>query len=231
MKGIRKHLEILRKIKRKAHHPLVHKLHKKYKISKRTLFYVKEYGPHSNITKTIVRESVKILLLSALISAFGGFAIEQIKIVFVAITPLLILLPALNGMIGGYSTIMSARFSTMLHEGKIKSGLLANKEMKELYAQIMIVSLITAAISSMAAFIISSASGHAASLSYAYKIFAIVLLDVAVLVTILFFLTIAAGIYFYRKKEDPNNFLIPITTSVADFGNMLILAVLVIMLF
>ena len=40
-----------------------------------------------------------------------------------------------------------------------------------------------------------------------------------------------AGIYFYRKGEDPSNFLIPITTSIADFGNMLLLSLLVILFF
>jgi len=35
-------------------------------------------------------------------------------------------------------------------------------------------------------------------------------------------------VYYYKNNEDPNNFLIPITTSIADFGNMGILAVLII---
>jgi len=51
-----KQLEILRKIKRHKYHPLVHKLHRKHNISKKTLFYVKEYGPHTNVPKTIIKE-------------------------------------------------------------------------------------------------------------------------------------------------------------------------------
>jgi len=54
---------------------------------------------------------------------------------------------------------------------------------------------------------------------------------VLVLVAILFLTSITAGLYFYRKGEDPNNFLIPITTSIADFGNMIVLTVLVILVF
>ena len=120
MKNVRKHLEKLRKVKRSLYHPLIHKIHKKHKISKKTLFYVKEYGPHSNVPRTIIRESIRILLLASVISSFGGFALEDIKAIFIPIIPLVILLPTLNDMIGDYGTIVSCRFSTMLHEGKIK---------------------------------------------------------------------------------------------------------------
>ena len=43
--------------------------------------------------------------------------------------------------------------------------------------------------------------------------------------------SIIAGLHFYRKGEDPNNFLIPITTSIADLSNMFILSILVVLFF
>ena len=46
-----------------------------------------------------------------------------------------------------------------------------------------------------------------------------------------FITAIVAGIYYYKKKEDPNNFLIPITTSVADLGNMVVLVALILLFF
>jgi len=55
--------------------------------------------------------------------------------------------------------------------------------------------------------------------------------DVALLVIIMFISSVVLGLHYFNKKEDPNNFLIPIITSVADFGNMIILAVLVVLLF
>ncbi len=231
MNTARQHFEELRRIKRKSYHPLVHKIHKKYRISKKTLFYIKEYGQHSNVVKTIIRESIKILLLSAFISALGGFAVEQTRTIFLSLIPLIILLPVLNDLIGDYATIFSARFSTMLHEGKVRKKWWLNTELKELYLQVLIIALITASISAAGAFAIAHFSGQASPAEALARIFAIVLVDVVVLITILFALTIAAGLYFYRKKEDPNNFLIPITTSVADFGNMLLLSVLVVALF
>lgn len=229
--SVKKHLEKLRKIERERHHPLIHKIHTEHKISKKTLLYVKEYGPHSNVPKTIIRESLKILLFTSLISSFGGLALEQIKVIFLSIFPLIVLLPALNDMIGDYGIIVSSRFSTLLHTGKIRGRWYKNNEVKKLFAQVFIVAILTALISSSIALSVSALSDHRINFEIASKIFLISIIDIVLIVSALFFLVISAGVYFYRKKEDPNNFLIPITTSVADFGNMLLLAFLTLILF
>ena len=231
MKNIKKHLEELRNLKREKYHSLIHKIHKKHKISKKTLFYVKEYGEKSKAFKTIIKESVKILLLASIISSLGGFAIENIKNYFILIMPLIILLPTLNDMLGDYGTIISSRFSTMLHEGKIKKNFLKNKELKELIFQIFIIALIMGFFSIVAALTISNFFGYNASINIAVKIIIIILVDIILLVGILFLISIIGGLYFYRKGEDPNNFLIPITTSVADLGNMMILLILLTLFF
>src|SRR3989344_4456058 len=114
------HLRKLQKIKRKKHHPLIHQIHQRHKISKKTLFYVKEYGPHSHVPRTIIRESIKILIFASVLSSLGGLALEHIKAIFVSVLPLIILLPTLNDMVGDFGTIIASRFSTMLHENWIK---------------------------------------------------------------------------------------------------------------
>lgn len=231
MRPLGEHLEKIRAMKKHRYHPLLHKIHKKHKISRKTLFYLKEYGPHTNVPKTIIKESIKILLLASVVSALGGFTLEHIKLIFVSIMPLVILLPALNDMIGDYGAIVSSRFSTMLHEGKIKEKWWENPELKKLAIQIFIIAILTTAFSIMISIAVSSFSGHPVSLETAEKICLIAIIDVVVLVSILFLTSIIAGLYFYKKNEDPNNFLIPIATSIADFGNMIILSVLIVVLF
>ena len=227
MKHLKEHLRNLNRIERKSYHPLIHEIHKNYAISHNTLFYIKEYGPHSNVPKTIIRESLKILLLASLIDTFGGLAVERVKDAFLSLLPLVILLPTLNDLLGDFATIVSGRFSTMLHEGVVGKGWSQSKPLRKLLAQILIVALFTGTLASSAALIISMLKGYALGYLLVVKIFFVVLADVALLVTILFFLTVVTGLYFYKRREDPNNFLITITTSVADFGNMIILAVLV----
>ncbi len=231
IKQISRHLKKILHIRRKKHHPELHKIHKKYGISKQTLFYVKEYGKNANVSKTIIKESIKILLLASFISSLGGLALEQVRTLFLSILPLIILLPSLNNMIGNYGTIISSRFSTMLYEGEIKSKWWKNPDLKKLFVQIGVMTIIGAVLSSAVAIGITYFSPQGISFATALKVFLIVVIDMVVLTNILFFVAIFAGIHIYKKKGDPNNFLIPITTSIADFANMAVLALLIILLF
>ncbi len=227
------HLKKLQKILRHKHHPLIHKIHHVHKISKKTLFYVKEYGPHSNVPKTILKESLKIIILASIISSVGGLALEQIKALFLTMLPLVILLPAINDMVGDYGTIIAARFSTMLHKGEVEKKWWKEAQVKTLFWQIMIIAGITATLSAGIALVISEYTRASLLVTplFAVKIMIITILDVLLLVMLLFIITVLAGIHYYKKKEDPNNFLIPITTSIADFANMVVLAGLVVLFF
>ena len=231
MKHLRKALEKLRKIKRESYHHLIHKLHRKHKLHKKTLFYIKEYGKHSNVPKTIIKESIKILLIASIVSSLGGLALEHIKNNLIAIVPLIILLPALNDMIGDYGSIVSGKFSTMLWKGEVKNDVFKTLKLKKLFFQIIIIGLMTAILSSILALFSAHFINSNINSIVILKIFFIVILDTLILVSLLFFTAVFAGLYYFRKKEDPNNFLIPITTAIADFGNMIVLTLLVLLIF
>ncbi len=231
MKTFRHHLEKLRTIRRSEHHPLIYTIHKKHKVSKRTLFYIKEYGPHSHVAKTILKESIQIILLTSIISSFGGLTLERIKPLFIQVIPLIIMLPTLNAMIGNYGIIVSSRFSTMLHEGKVRREVWSTHQLRTLFAQIMLIGGLTAVVSTLLSFSASSLMGTTINIITAMKLTLIIVVDVLVLIVILFTTSVLAGTYFYYKREDPNNFLIPITTSIADFGNMALLSLLVVLFF
>ncbi len=228
---VKKHLLKLQTVTRHKHHALIHHIHHVHRISKKTLFYIKEYGEHSNVPKTILKESIMIIIFASLVSSIGGLALEMIKPIFISMMPLVILLPTLNDLVGDYGTIVSSRFSTMLHKGEIKNTYWNNVHVKQLFVQIMIVAFITAVLSAATALCVSYVAGTAVDILFAAKIFVITIVDVIGLVALLFFTSIIAGIYYFKKKEDPNNFLIPITTSVADLGNMVFLALLVMLFF
>lgn len=192
---------------------------------------MQEYGPHSNVMATILKESTKMLLFASILSSLGGLSLEAIRPLLLSVMPLLILLPALSDMIGDYGIIFSSKLATMLHEGRIGKKWWNNSDLRRLLCQILIISILTAFISSVAALAISWAFGYELTFLLATKIMAISLLDTIFLVSVLFVVAITAGIHYFRKKEDPNNFLIPITTSVADFGNMIVLSLLVLFFF
>ncbi|MEM3074423.1 MAG: magnesium transporter [Candidatus Pacearchaeota archaeon] len=231
MRLIKKYLQKLSNIPRRKNHPLTHKIHSEHNISKKTLLYIKEYGPHSNIPTTIISESVKVLLLTSLISSLGGFSLEYIKESFIPLMPLIVLLPVLNGMIGNYGAIISSRFSTIIHKNGSLSGGFKNNELKVLYLQIKVISLIIVVFASLLSFVISYLVFGEFNFFIMGKIFIIACMDILILINVLFFISVYFGIYFYNKGEDPDNFLIPITTSIADFGNMVFLSLLIILFF
>lgn len=228
---IQKYLKKIRGLDREKSHPLLHKVHKKHGISRETLFYVKEYGKGKKVSKTIIKESIRILILASVISSLGGLALDRIEVLFLSIFPLVLLLPALNNMIGNYATVVSSRFSEMLYDGEVKEKWWKTPGLKKLFFQIFIMAIIAAVLSSLIAIGITYFSPEGITMALAIKVFAIVFIDMAILTNVLFLVAVFAGLHFYKKKEDPNNFLIPITTGVADFTNMIVLSVLIVILF
>jgi cation transporter-like permease len=56
-------------------------------------------------------------------------------------------------------------------------------------------------------------------------------LSTLALVSIICLISIMWGLYIFHKNEDPNNFLIPLTTAVADLGSMLIFGAMIVAMF
>ncbi|MEM7814831.1 MAG: magnesium transporter [Candidatus Aenigmatarchaeota archaeon] len=217
---------------RKRWHPIVHHVRKKYRISRRTIFYMKEYGPKSHVSHVIIKESIRILILASIISSAGGIGLQAVQSMVVAIVPLLVMLPALNDMIGDFGTIVASRFAVMLYLGHVrKKGWWSSPHLHKLFHMVNAVALISATYLGTAATWIAVAHGFAIDVALFMRVLEIALFATIVLVGLVFFLSIIGGFYIFSKKEDPNNFLIPIATSVADLGSLAIFSLMVTLLF
>ena len=139
----KREMHLLTQMKKHKHDHRLHKIHKKHKISYKTLFYMKEYGPRSHIATVIVKESIKILLLASLISSLGGVHLKGIEDKFVTLVPLLILLPALNDMIGDFGTIAASKFTTMLFLGKVRGNWWESPDVRHMVKILFAVALIS----------------------------------------------------------------------------------------
>ena len=227
----RKALEKVRKVRRHEHHPILHHVHRKYGISRKTIFYMKEYGPHSHVAHVIVRESLKILVMASIISSIGGISLQFMEDKLLAIIPLLILIPAMNNMVGDFGCIVSSKFTTMLYLGKVGGKWWRSRQLHKLFFVILMSSFIMSVFIGVAASVIGYWRGSFLTFGIFLKILAIAVLSNLILVGAIFSISIIGGLGIYRKREDPNNFLIPIATSVADLLNLVIFAILVGMFF
>lgn len=222
----------LQRVPRKKWHPIIHKVRKKYKISRRTIYYLKEYGPKNHVARVIIKESMRILILASILSSVGGIGLQSVQLMVVAIMPLLVMLPALTDMIGDFGTIVSSRFAVMLYLGQIhRKNWWRSLRIRRLFRIIMVIAIISAMYLGAVAVWISIAQGFAVTAALFLRIMEIALLATIMLVCIIFLVSVLGGFYIFSKKEDPNNFMIPITTSIADFGSLLIFSLLVGLLF
>lgn len=175
------------------------------------------------IISKIIRESYKILIIASIISTIGGVGLEALQQKVVAFLPLLILLPALNSMIGSFGTLVSSKFTTFLFLGKIQKKAWQSKELNSLLKNILSIALIVSIYLGVLTSFISYLRGFAIDLLTMLKIILISLILTSTLVIIIISVGVIGGLIVYKRNADPNNYLIPLTTSMADFGSLLLL--------
>lgn len=183
------------------------------------------------LTIKITKESLKILILASLLSSIGGFGLEMIREKLLAIIPLLILMPALNDLIGDFGAVISSKFTTMLYMGRLRKKWWKSKKVKQLFTIIVAISLISSVYIGILASVIASFSGYPITLIFATEVVAIAMLSTTLLVIVIFLVSVVGGLYIYKKDMDPDNFLIPITTSIGDLGSMLIFSLVILYFF
>ncbi len=193
---------------------------------------MKEYGPRQHVSHVIVRESIKILIIASVISTVGGVWLQSIQTTIITVLPLLILIPALNDMVGDFGTIISSKFTTALHLGRIKPRQWwTSTDLKRLMGVIGGVAAISAVYIGLVACLLAALKGFVLTADLVLYMVGLSAIVTAILVTIIATLSIAIGLYVYSRGEDPNNFLIPIVTAIADLGSMAIFSVLVMAIF
>lgn len=174
----------------------------------------------------IVRESIFVLILATLLSSVGGIFLKSVESNLVTLVPLIVILPALNDMIGDFGIILVSRFSTALYMHK-KMKVIA----KHLFKDVLLIALISAIYIAALGTFLSSIKSFSFDFIFLLKIIILTLITTIVLVLINFFIALFAGKQVYKKKINPDNVLIPLTTSVADLGAMIMLSLLVLWLF
>jgi len=184
-----------------------------------------------DLAKKIVKESAKILIFASIISSFGGIGLELLKAKIAVLVPLIVMIPALNDMIGDFGTIISSKFTTLLYQKKVHKSWWKSYELGDEFRVISSIALFAAFYLGIASVLISYIQGAPIDIISSLKVIAIAFMATATLVLVIFFLAIVGGLWVYKRGSDPNNFLIPLTTSAADFSSLILFALLVAFLF
>jgi len=171
-----------------------------------------------------------MVIFASILSSLGGVGLELINEKLIAILPLLIIFPALNNMIGNFGTIISANFTTLLFTNQLRARW-KSKKLKELLHNIFVIAFFSSIALASLASLIAFLRGFPLTSDIFFKILLIVMICTAILVTLICLISVSAGFYYYRIKQDPDNKLIALSTSIADFGALIIFSVLIHLLF
>lgn len=165
--------------------------------------------------KKIFKESIIVVIISSLMGLISGSVLSLNEDVLYAIPILLLILPALNSLIGDISTVLVSRLTTHLYIGTLSPNIRLSKRLREDFLGLFITLLISLVFLVLLGYIIGIISR--VNIIDPFIIILIICLTVIIIFFSMFTLSFISSIYLFKRGMDPNNFLIPFVTSLADF--------------
>jgi cation transporter-like permease len=175
--------------------------------------------------KKIFKESIIIVILSTIIGIFTGTFLSFNDQILYSFPIILLVLPSLNSLIGDISTVLTSRLTSHLYIGSIAPKIQKSERLKEDFFGLLITILL-----SMISLIIL---GYSIGLMTGIQIINPLLIVVIIIITIImlfgimFVFLFISSVFLFKRGKDPNNFLIPFTTSLLDFLTPLTLIIFI----
>jgi len=170
--------------------------------------------------RRILREGAPMVLLSSFIGTLGGVGLASIREEIEKKPPILMLYPALIDTLGDIGSILGARVTTKLALGRISSFWESLKEGFDDLVSVEIAAAVMHVLFGVTAFLLGMATGFTPDL--------LLLVNIALITNLISFLFIALLSFMvatqtFKLRLDPDNFVIPLVTSISDFAATLAL--------
>ncbi len=175
----------------------------------------------------IIKESLRVLILGSLLSSIGGFSLELIKQKLTIALPLIIILPSFASMVGSAGIISVSKITTLFYEKKISLNNLFSKRILHLFSILLTIFSFSAVYVVFLSLLIAYLKGFNMNLNFISKMLVIVISTTIIIISIVFLISIFGSRYAIKRNIDPDDFLIPITTSIADLGSLIVFSLLV----
>ena len=138
---------------------------------------------------------------------------------------ILLVLPALNSLIGDISTVLVSRLTTHLYIGTLQPKIQKSERLKDDFYGLLITLLLSLGALIFLGYLVSMISGI--EIVNPLLISLIMCSTVLIIFAIMFLLSFISSIGLFKRGMDPNNFLIPLITSLADFLTPLFLIIFI----
>lgn len=170
---------------------------------------------------SIVKQSTPVLIVCSILGAFAGGVLNNSLTTLLNNQSLLTLVPLFSGEGGGLVSILGARLSSGLHSGLIEPALKPKEHTIENFTIIIALAVIMYPI---IAFMAESSTITFGGIGVGYpSIIAISFISGLLLILIMIFVVFYISSISYRKGLDPDNIVIPLSTSLTDSISTLIL--------
>jgi len=163
----------------------------------------------------IFKESIIIVVISSLMGLISGSLLSSNEELLYTYPIMLLILPALNSLIGDISTVLVSRLTTHLYIGTLPPNIQKSERLKEDFYGLLITLLLSIVSLISLGYVIGGISGI--EIVNPFLMILIICITVLLIFFIMFILLFTSAIYLFKRGNDPNNFLIPFVTSLADF--------------
>ncbi|MEX2684074.1 MAG: magnesium transporter [Candidatus Sigynarchaeota archaeon] len=164
--------------------------------------------------KKIVRESSGVLIACTVITMVCGIALSESDELLSAIPFLVLIMPAQNDVVGDMCQVLVGRLASHLYIGLVPARLSFTPRVRYDFQSLFVALLLSVSTLLAVNVIVATISGI--EFGNFYKIIFVVFTAATLLFSIMFIVLFTGAIYIFKHNKDPNNFLIPITTSLID---------------
>jgi len=165
--------------------------------------------------KKIFKESLIVVLISSIMGLFSGTLLSNNEMVLSSFPIILLVLPSLNSLIGDMSTVLVSRLTSHLYIGTLVPKIQVSDRLKQDFYGLFITTILSLAALLGLGYFLGSVSGI--EIVNPMLIISILIITILILFGLMFIFLFMGSILIFRKGKDPNNFLIPMVTSLADF--------------
>ena len=173
--------------------------------------------------RNIVRQSTPVLFVCSILGTLAGGILNGSITTLLKSQTLLTLVPLFSGESGGLVSVLSARLSSGLHSGLIEAELKPGKVTLENFSIVLFLSLIMFPVIGFLAEASTTVLGNT-GVNYLNAIL-ISLIAGMIVVGVMLLIVFYISTISYRKGLDPDNIVIPLSTSLTDSISTLVLVV------
>jgi len=173
--------------------------------------------------KRIMKTTAPLISLMMFVEVAAGGLLNSMESVFIMLPAILAIVPGVNALAGNVGSIVGSRISSGLHLGSIDPSPL-HPEVRENMEMSFLVGLLERAITATALYFILPYLSIEVKMSFIHWL-TIVLLAQAVALAVVIPMAVVVSVLAFRKGLSPNDFAIPVVSTVGDFMGILSLAI------